>query len=106
MSNKFDAENLKKAFTETLVEKGIPEAEAARMAANEINSIGAIKTANGTCPKGGTNPMACMFCECGHMTDCHFPLTCAQAQCSHYHESQLEEIELPPEEAALFTNEQ
>jgi len=29
-------------------------------------------------------PMNCMFCTYGHMTDCHFPLSCEEAECSHY----------------------
>ncbi len=29
-------------------------------------------------------PIACMFCHCGHMMECHYPKTCREAQCSHY----------------------
>jgi len=28
--------------------------------------------------------MACMFCQCGHMTECHYPHDCETAGCSHY----------------------
>ncbi|MFW9973016.1 MAG: hypothetical protein ACFFDF_22715 [Candidatus Odinarchaeota archaeon] len=35
-------------------------------------------------------PMKCMFCPYGHMTECHFPLTCDEAECSHY-QSQYQE---------------
>ena len=28
-------------------------------------------------------PMAHMLCPGGHLTECHFPLTCADATCSH-----------------------
>lgn len=38
----------------------------------------------GKCPVGGRNPMACMFCTFGHMTECHYPKNCADAECSHY----------------------
>lgn len=31
-------------------------------------------------------PMACMYCPFGHMTDCHHPYTCDEAECSHYHQ--------------------
>jgi hypothetical protein len=31
----------------------------------------------------------CMFCPYGHMLTCHYPLTCAEAECDHY----LREIE-------------
>lgn len=30
------------------------------------------------------NPMAAFFCAYGHMLECHYPLTCDQAQCSHF----------------------
>jgi hypothetical protein len=39
--------------------------------------------AAGNCPVGGLNEMACMFCQFGHMTECHYPMTCEEAQCSH-----------------------
>jgi hypothetical protein len=29
------------------------------------------------------NPIAAFFCITGHMTECHYPLSCAQAKCSH-----------------------
>lgn len=29
------------------------------------------------------NPMAATFCPYGHMTECHYPLDCGQASCSH-----------------------
>lgn len=47
------------------------------------------KIDRGECPTGATSPMACMFCPYGHMLECHFPLTCEEAECSHY----LREIE-------------
>lgn len=30
------------------------------------------------------NPMQQMWCPYGHMTECHLPLTCAEARCDHY----------------------
>lgn len=30
------------------------------------------------------NPMAQMFCMYGHMTECHYPMACDEAKCSHY----------------------
>lgn len=32
------------------------------------------------------NPLtaAPMFCPYGHLTECHYPLSCEEAQCSHY----------------------
>lgn len=29
------------------------------------------------------NPMKAFFCEFGHMTECHYPLHCREAKCSH-----------------------
>jgi len=29
------------------------------------------------------NGMAPMFCPFGHLTECHYPMNCEQAQCSH-----------------------
>ena len=37
----------------------------------------------GKCPINGTGPMAYMLCPYGHMTMCHYPTTCSQAQCAH-----------------------
>ena len=31
-------------------------------------------------------PFACMMCPYGHMTSCHFPYTCEEADCDHYHQ--------------------
>ncbi len=46
---------------------------------------------SGKCPLGGTTTMACMFCLKGHMTDCHYPKTCEEANCSHYQETNKSE---------------
>lgn len=35
------------------------------------------------CPKGARNPMACFYCTQGHMLECHYPLDCSEAECSH-----------------------
>jgi hypothetical protein len=37
----------------------------------------------GKCPINAKTPMACMFCPTGHMTECHYPYDCYEAQCSH-----------------------
>lgn len=31
-----------------------------------------------------TNPLSCMFCDSGHMTECHYPFSCEEVNCSHY----------------------
>jgi hypothetical protein len=31
------------------------------------------------------HPQRCMMCECGHMTECHYPFDCEHANCSHLH---------------------
>jgi hypothetical protein len=38
----------------------------------------------GACPIEATNPIACWFCPYGHATECHHPMDCREAQCSHY----------------------
>ncbi len=38
----------------------------------------------GQCPRGAVSPLVCILCEFGHMLDCHYPLTCQEAECSHY----------------------
>ena len=103
MTNGFDATKLKIAFIETLTDKGVTSEDAAIIAEHQIGSMGAIRASTGNCPKGATGPMACMFCHEGHMAECHYPLTCAEAGCSHYQASFQEEIELASEEASLFT---
>lgn len=43
-----------------------------------------------SCPANNNErvmPMRCMFCPYGHMTECHHPFTCDEAECSHYHQS-------------------
>jgi hypothetical protein len=36
--------------------------------------------------------MAAFFCMYGHMTECHFPKTCREAECAHWQaERDLEE---------------
>ena len=75
---------LKKELADKLIESGVPEEEANRLASKEVDSTGAIKTMTDQCPLGKTDPMACMFCRYGHMTNCHYSKTCEEANCSHY----------------------
>lgn len=44
---------------------------------------GIARIAAGECPLNATSPMACTFCMVGHMMECHAPMTCEQAKCSH-----------------------
>jgi len=75
---------MKRELTEVLVQSGVPEEEAKQQASQQIDAMGAVKTAAGQCPLGRANAMACMFCSFGHMTCCHYPQTCEEAKCSHY----------------------
>ena len=75
---------LKKELADKLIESGVSEDEANQVASKEVDSLGIAKTSTGQCPLGHASSMACMFCGFGHMTDCHYPLTCEQANCSHY----------------------
>ena len=105
MNNEF---NVAKSVADTarvLEDAGMPAEEAKRQAAEQVNSMGVTKTLQGDCPRGGTSPMACMFCQYGHMTFCHYPLTCDEAECSHYQaelEAEGEIVELDEEHAGLF----
>lgn len=44
------------------------------------------KTGRVFCPQieNDIEPMKCMFCPCGHMTECHFPYDCNSGYCHHY----------------------
>ncbi|MDD5010462.1 MAG: hypothetical protein PHC68_18940 [Syntrophorhabdaceae bacterium] len=44
---------------------------------------GLAKIAAGECPINAKSAMACTFCHFGHLLECHHPMTCEQAQCSH-----------------------
>lgn len=37
--------------------------------------------------------IASLFCQTGHMLECHYPMSCKEAQCSHYQASLLEETD-------------
>lgn len=45
--------------------------------------MGVEVTKAGKCPMGHTLPMACMWCSYGHLTECHYPMECMEALCSH-----------------------
>ena len=41
----------------------------------------------GSCPANQNKRVemiACALCPYGHLTDCHYPKSCSQANCSHY----------------------
>lgn len=42
---------------------------------------------SGKCPQGQRCPMACFLCQYGHITECHYPLNCDDAQCSHFEDN-------------------
>ncbi len=71
-------------ISDTLVAVGVRHDDARSQAEKVVNSQGILKVATGECPVGALSPMACMFCSYGHMTDCHYPFTCEEAECSHY----------------------
>ena len=40
-----------------------------------------------------------MFCITGHVTECHYPLTCGQAACNHLHKyDETGELDMPAAE--------
>ena len=93
MGTDFDPEKMIEDIQEKLKEAGMPAEEAKRQATQQVNSMGATKILTGKCPLGGISPMACMFCEFGHMLDCHYPRTCEEAQCSHYQQELAYQME-------------
>ena len=42
------------------------------------------------------NLMAAFFCPTGHMLECHYPMTCSEAECEHY------QREMSDDELAAF----
>jgi hypothetical protein len=46
---------------------------------------------NGLCPMKALGPHACMFCQFGHLLECHYPHTCEEAECDHYRANMAEE---------------
>jgi hypothetical protein len=89
-----DFESLMKKLAEQLMAFDISEAVAREMAKTEVEKMGIYRVEHGTCPRGCNNAMACQFCPTGHMTDCHYPYSCKEANCGHY-QTQLakEEVE-------------
>jgi len=48
------------------------------------------RVTRGECPMGAFTPMGCMLCEYGHMLACHYPMTCDEADCGLYDETEEE----------------
>jgi len=44
---------------------------------------GLVKIKTGTCPMNAKSPMSCMVCQKGHILECHWPMDCVTAMCSH-----------------------
>lgn len=51
---------------------------------------GIVRIEAGECPIGAINPIQCQFCMMGHMLECHHPMTCEQAKCSHLEKYDME----------------
>ena len=88
--NGINVAEMKRDLADKLIASGVAKEEADRLASKEVESMGAVKTSTGQCPLGGASPMSCMFCQFGHMTDCHYPLSCEEANCSHYQEDTID----------------
>ncbi len=99
--NEINITEMKKELAAKLIATGVTEVEASRVASKEIDSLGIVKTSTGQCSLGATNPLACMFCQFGHMTDCHYPHTCEEANCSHY-QAEMEVEGYIPEELLKY----
>jgi len=50
------------------------------------------KIKEGRCPIHADYPMACTFCQFGHILECHHPMNCQEANCSHYQVNSQEEL--------------
>jgi len=88
--NDINVAEMKKELSEKLIGSGLPEEEANQVASREIDSMGVVKTRTGQCPLGISTPTACIFCRWGHMIECHHPLTCEEADCSHYQAERID----------------
>jgi len=40
------------------------------------------------------NMMAAFWCMTGHMTECHYPYSCTEAECSHWAAQQFADMDL------------
>ena len=52
----------------------------------EVVDQGLARVEGGDCPMGAFTPIGCLCCPYGHMTDCHYPYKCEEAECSHWQE--------------------
>jgi hypothetical protein len=80
----FDLQKLIDDTAEAFISAGVAPELAKQEAAKDVERMGVTKVYMGKCPLKAQSPHACMFCHCGHMTECHWPLTCVEAQCSHF----------------------
>lgn len=72
-------EYIRKTLAKRLQEESKAPLEICIKMAENLTSFLTCKLLNGL----QNTPMACMLCQFGHMTECHYPLDCEEAQCSH-----------------------
>lgn len=48
---------------------------------------GVVVVMEGRCPLHSESVANCGFCTYGHLRECHYPLYCAEANCSYYREA-------------------
>ena len=58
-----------------LTDAGLTLEEAKASTRQQIENMGITRVLDRKCPVHAKNPMACMFCCYGHLTECHFPKT-------------------------------
>jgi len=63
-------------------EDSIKKVEEMESISGKPSGIGKID--RGECERGAINAIACNLCPFGHMLECHYPLTCDEAECGHY----------------------
>lgn len=84
----FDKQKMIDDAVNALISVGMAPELAKQEAAKDVEKMGVTKIYTGNCPRGAKQPFACMLCYYGHMTECHYPHNCQEAECSHYKSSQ------------------
>ncbi len=51
---------------------------------------GIVRIVAGECPVNAISPISCQLCQYGHMLECHYPMNCTEAECSHLAKYEME----------------
>jgi hypothetical protein len=72
----------KKDTVEALLEIGLNDIIAKRLAEERVESMGLFRICTSTCPLGKKSPYSCLSCIYGHTDTCHYPKTCEENNCN------------------------